>query len=244
MKDEIRPNFFETGSPFLKHPLLTDERTSAEIDFIVAHLALPDGARILDVGCGFGRHSIALARRGYAVVGIDPSAAMIAAARERDEDDLVAFAVISAEKFTTIEPFDAALCLFTTLGQITDERDNLEMLVSIGAALKPDGMVVVEVPQRKPAVAQLRSTDRVGNDERYAVIARTFDPETSIVTETFDIVAPEQSRTFVLRYRLFSFEELADALNESGFLVTAAFGDYAGESLTADHPTMILIGRK
>jgi hypothetical protein len=48
----------------------------------------------------------------------------------------------------------------------------------------------------------------------------------------------------VLRYRLFSFEELADALNDTGFLVTAAFGDYAGAPLTEDSPTMILIGRK
>ena len=139
MKDENRPNFFEVGSPFLKHPLLTAERTSAEIDFILAQLALPDGARVLDVGCGFGRHSIELARRGFAVTGIDPSAAMIDAARERDEGDLVNFEVISAEKYTTSDPFDAVICLFTTLGQITGESDNVELLLSIGDALKPDG---------------------------------------------------------------------------------------------------------
>lgn len=69
-------NFFEDGSPFLAHPLLTAARTAAEVDFIAAELALAAGARLLDVGCGFGRHSIELARRGYAVTGIDPSASL------------------------------------------------------------------------------------------------------------------------------------------------------------------------
>ena len=49
----------------------------------MSELALPAKARVLDVGCGFGRHSIELARRGYWVVGVDPSVAMIAAAQER-----------------------------------------------------------------------------------------------------------------------------------------------------------------
>ena len=75
------PNFFSPGSPYLDHPLLTPERTAAEIDFVLAQTALPPGARLLDVGCGPGRHSLELARRGYQVMGIDPSGAMIAAAK-------------------------------------------------------------------------------------------------------------------------------------------------------------------
>jgi len=66
----MEANFFEPGSPFLKHPLLTPERTAAEIDFILSVLPLEAGDRILDIGCGFGRHSHELARRGFDVLGI------------------------------------------------------------------------------------------------------------------------------------------------------------------------------
>ncbi|VAW34300.1 hypothetical protein MNBD_CHLOROFLEXI01-407, partial [hydrothermal vent metagenome] len=82
-------NFFTEGSPFLNHPLLTAVRTAQEVDFIEDQFKLPTGAHILDVGCGFGRHSIELARRGFAVTGIDPAAAMIAAAQKRAAETAV-----------------------------------------------------------------------------------------------------------------------------------------------------------
>ena len=89
------PNFFDAGSPFLKHPLLTAERTAQEIDFIEEYLTVSPGACILDVGCGFGRHSIELARRDFDVTGIDPSAAMIAVAQERSRETAVSVSYIS-----------------------------------------------------------------------------------------------------------------------------------------------------
>ena len=77
-----KPNFFGRGSPYLDHPLLTTQRTKAEIDFLLSKISIPDAGFILDIGCGFGRHSIELAQRGYNLVGIDPSQAMIDAARQ------------------------------------------------------------------------------------------------------------------------------------------------------------------
>ena len=59
------PNFFRDNSPFLRHPLLTAERTAAEIDFLTPRLGITPTDRVLDIGCGFGRHSIELARRGF-----------------------------------------------------------------------------------------------------------------------------------------------------------------------------------
>lgn len=241
-----QPNFFDPGSPYLQHPLLTDERTTAEIDFILSQFALPEGARILDVGCGFGRHSIALARRGFAVTGLDPSAAMIAAARKRARETAVsaAFQQIPAEQFSTAVPFDAAVCLFTTLGQISAVDDNRGLLHAVYRALKPGGQIVVEVPQRETAVAQLKPSDKFGSEERYTAVARQYESGTNIVSEEFLVVTPEQSQTFLLRYRLFSFSELASLLTDAGFSITAAFGDYAGMPLAANSPIMLAKGRK
>ncbi|MCP4423077.1 MAG: methyltransferase domain-containing protein [Chloroflexi bacterium] len=241
-----QPNFFDSGSPYLQHPLLTDERTTTEIDFILSRLALSAGARILDVGCGFGRHSVELARRGFAVTGADPSAAMIAAARERARETAVSitFQQIPAEQYVAAKPFDAAICLFTTLGQITDKEDNRSFLTAVYDALKPGGSLVVEVPQRETAVAQLKPSEKFGDGERYTAVAKQYDSSTKIVNEEFLVVAPEQSRTYLLRYRLFSFSELSSLMADAGFAITVAFGDYAGTSLTEDSPSMLLIGRK
>ena len=242
-----QPNFFEPGSPFLRHPLLTEERTVAEIDFLLSQLALPADACILDVGCGFGRHSLELARRGLAVTAIDPSAAMIAAAQEKARETAVSsitFQQIPAEQFTTLLLFDAAICLFTTLGQITGTADNRDLLSAVYEALKPGGYLVIEVPQRQTAVSQLKAHDRFGGDERYAVVTRQYDPQTKIVSEEFLVVTPEQSRTYLLRYRLYTLSELAALLEATGFRLTAMYGDYEGSPLVEASPIMLLIGEK
>ena len=148
-------NFFEEGSPFLQHPLLTAMRTAREVDFLLSELVLPPRARVLDVGCGFGRHSIELARRGYRVVGIDPSAAMIAAAQERMRNLAasvsistpldVTFYPLDGQSFVADGQFEAAICLMTTLGQISEHGDNRSMVARIYANLRPGGQLVVRV---------------------------------------------------------------------------------------------------
>ncbi len=240
------PNFFSAGSPFLAHPLLTAERAAQEIDFIAAELALPPGTRWLDVGCGFGRHSIELARRGYEVVGIDPAAAMIDAARTRAAGTAVAvdFRQAHAEQFTTKTPFDAAICLFTTLGQITEQGENSDLVNRVFAALKPGGHFVIEVPQRETAVSQLKPTDKFGNGERYTAVTRQYNPDDHSITEIFRLVSPEETRAYRLHYRLYNRAELTCLLTAAGFIVSAAHGDYAGTPLADEHPIMLMVGQK
>jgi SAM-dependent methyltransferase len=171
---------------------------------------------------------------------------MIAAAREWARETAVSatFQQIPAEQFSTAVPFDAAICLFTTLGQISAVDDNRDLLHTVYRALKPGGQIVVEVLQRETAVAQLKPSDKFGSGERYTAVARQYDPNTSIVSEEFLVVTLEQSQTFFLRYRLFSFPELSSLLTEAGFAITNVFGDYAGTPLAANSPIMLATGRK
>lgn len=239
-------NFFEDGSPFLNHPLLTAERTAVETNFLESQLRLPAGARILDVGCGFGRHSIELAQRGYTVTGIDPAAAMIAAAQEQAAAAGVSvdFRQARGEEFTTGTPFDAAICLFTSLGQLGPDGDNSALVSRVVDALKPGGLFVVEVPQRDTAVAQLRPSDKFGDGDRYTAVTRQYNPNNQTITETFHLVTPENTRTYTLRYRLYDRTELENLLTQAGFTFHAAYSSYTGSPLTADSATMILIGGK
>ena len=240
------PNFFEDGSPFLKHPLLTAERTAQEIDFLANQLDLGLRARILDVGCGFGRHSIELARRGYDVTGIDPSAAMISAARERSiaAGVSVDFRQERGEHFSTDQLYDAAICLFTTFGQISAQGDNTALAQQICAALKDGASFVLEVPQREKTLSQLEPREELGKGDRKAFVSRSYDANNQVLSEEFRIVLENEERNYLLRYRLFDRAELETYLTEAGFQEIAAYGDYQGAGLSAEDPAMLLVARK
>lgn len=246
-----KPNFFSAGSPFLDHPLLTPERTATEVDFVLAQTGLPLEGQILDIGCGPGRHSIELARRGYQAVGFDPSAAMIEAAKKRAAEYGVqpTFWQISGEDFSPEQKFEAAICLFTTLGQINTEdkkpqsKPDRPLLNQISKVLVPGGTLILEVPQKDWVIKNLKKSERFGDDTRYTDIKRVYDAEYSIVTETFTIVSPEDTREYLLRYRLYDLQQLRAMLEHAGFEMIQTYGNFHQAPLMVTSPNMIAVAR-
>ena len=241
-------DFFSDGSPFLRHPLLTAERTGQEIDFLVDALPLAPGARVLDVGCGFGRHSVELARRNYHVLGIDPAAAMIRAARQNAQEAGldVNFQQVAAAGYFPAEPFDAALCLFTTLGQVppASDDDNRDLLATVFNSLKEGGRFALELPQKESALDALKPFDRFGGDASYAEVQRSFDDRTGIVTEKFHIVSPDGSQDYHLRYRLFTRQDVIGLLGAAGLQILSSYDGYNHAELSGDSPAMLFVCAK
>src|SRR5690242_8313403 len=90
----------------------------AEVSFIVRHGGLGPHATILDVPCGTGRHSLPLARAGFAITGIDLSAAALSRARERaaNEGLDVRFECSNMLDFKVTAPSDALVCMGNSIG--------------------------------------------------------------------------------------------------------------------------------
>ena len=240
------PNFFRDNSPFLRHPLLTVERTAREIDFLTPRLGITPPDRVLDIGCGFGRHSIELTRRGFDVVGIDPSAAMIAAARQRAVEAGVSpeFQQAAAETFHDDRLFDAAICLFTTLGQLSADGDNLGLLGNAFRLLRPGARLAVETPQRDVTVRAMKAFERFEGPNNAAEVTRSFDAASSVLSEVFEVGSDGASQRFVLRYRLFSAAELTALQLDAGFVAVELTDGYDDAPLHNDSPAMLAIANK
>lgn len=206
----VRP-FFDDASPYLNHPLLTAERTSIEVDRVLAAVGQPE--TVVDIGCGFGRHVVELTRRGIEVIGVDPSPTMIASARGRlAEADLEAHVCVGGfgdlgEVVAT--PVDLALVLFTTLGQNgADDATLAAQLAQTAAVVRSGGHVVIELMDRDRVLSGFVETEQLGP----TTVTRSFDEPTSVLTERFD--APTGS--FGLSVRLLATDELCALIEAAG----------------------------
>ena len=133
------------GDAYLRYSFT--KGTRQEVDFVVDRLALGPGARVLDVGCGPGRHAHELARRGVVVHGIDISETFVELAR-RDAPEGATFERLDARSLID-EPrlaggFDAVICLCQgAFGLMTAGGDDQTVLAGMAAALRPGGHLVL-----------------------------------------------------------------------------------------------------
>src|SRR3954452_83119 len=153
MAGRVGPSSPETWDAFFSDFYLrayaADEREGeAEAQALAAaRLAgCPEGGDLLDVPCGFGRHSVPLARAGYHVVGVDRSRALIEEARRRGGGERWPKLVHADYRELPLpdESFDAALNLFSSLGYNGDEEDT-RALREIRRVLRPEGRLVIEI---------------------------------------------------------------------------------------------------
>ena len=235
--------FFDAHAPIYEQNEFT-KNTVREVDFLLEELELPPGASILDVGCGTGRHSIALAKGGYAVTGLDLSSGMLAKAAEATKaaDVHVEWIHADAAHFSFPGMYDAAICLcegaFGLLGQGDDPIDQpLAILRNISSSLKPQAKAVFTVLN---AAAMLR---RYQNEN---VAAGRFDPVTMV--ESSEYSPREGLPPIPVRECAFVATELRMLFSLAGMCVLNVWGGTAGNwgrrIIELDEMEIMVVARK
>jgi SAM-dependent methyltransferase len=189
------------------------------------------GADVLDVPCGFGRHTIALARAGYRAVGVDRSAALLDEARRRAGGER--WPKLTRADYRELPfaeaSFDAALNLFTSLGYLGDEED-VKVLAAIRRVLRPGGRLVLETMHRDRLLLAWSDNDwRLMGEGRLLLEQRTFDAAAGVaqVTPTLiDGAGGRDSRSFSIR--AYTATELLAMLDAAGFAGARCHGDLEG----------------
>jgi SAM-dependent methyltransferase len=129
------------GTAYLRYSFT--KGTRQEVDHVVAALGLQTGERVLDVGCGPGRHAHELARRGIVVHGVDISERFVEIARDRAPDGAT-FERLDARELPFDEEFDAAICLCQgAFGLMTADGDDERVLRGIATSLRPGGRLAL-----------------------------------------------------------------------------------------------------
>jgi SAM-dependent methyltransferase len=122
-----------------------EEQTEREVAFLGRVLPLPDFRRVLDVPCGFGRHTAALTALGYGVTGVELDPGVAAEARRRAPGAEIVVADMRA--LPQLGPFDAVVCLWASFGY-WDDATNAGVLAQLAARVRPGGRLVLNVFDR------------------------------------------------------------------------------------------------
>jgi 2-polyprenyl-3-methyl-5-hydroxy-6-metoxy-1,4-benzoquinol methylase len=126
-----------------------DERAELEVEFVEKLAGMAPGARVLDVGCGGGRHSILFAERGHQVTGVDLSPRILRVARERWEErnpDKKGPTWMPGDMrwLPASPPADVAVILDGGFGMFEDDAEHLRVLGSVADLMRPGGKVVIQ----------------------------------------------------------------------------------------------------
>lgn len=129
--------------------LYRDKDYEAECAFIreaFSRYAQSSIVSVLDVGCGTGGHAIPLARAGYQVSGVDLSSEMLGQARRKSEDAglQISFQAQDMRRLSLQRRYDAAICMFASLGYVTATKEVIQALTSIRSHVRQGGLFVCD----------------------------------------------------------------------------------------------------
>ena len=252
-----RPEPFAPGAPFWNDPYIATSMLDthldpdvdaashppaiidAEVEWLVDHLGLTPGMRVLDLGCGPGLYATRLARRGLHVTGVDISGHSLEYARRYARDHNLQIEYVESD-FLQLEyanEFDVVLQIFGEVVTLSPEqRDRL--LRNTRQALKPGGRLVFDV-----STPHLREKEAIGDNwyvskggfwraGPHLVLERSFSYPDHLHLDQF-IIIEESGTSTVIRtwYQDYTAETITDVLETRGFTVESLWGNLRGDPL-------------
>ena len=188
--------------------------TDLTIHTIKEHL--PIGSSIVDFGAGTGRLSIPLAKEGYKVTAVEPSKAMIEQLLQKKKDLPIETVTAKMEDVHTVKEQDMALCVFTVILYLLDEKALKKSIESVSASLRSGGLLLIDIPTRdlfddfhyQDATMERTVTIQPIDDVVYSYHERLT------VTD-----ASNEKKEYIdsFRIRYWTLQEVSDVLESSGF---------------------------
>jgi SAM-dependent methyltransferase len=240
--------FFGESYLRLYRPYLTPQRTEREVIGVVQRLVLPEGSKILDLACGYGRHSIPLAFLGYQVTGLDLSAELLAQAEAmaQDVDASVRWVQADMRAIPFEGEFQAVINLFTAYGYLESEHEDARVLRSVQRALAPGGVFLLDTVNRESLIRHFMPAEVERHDDGLMVIQeQDFDLRTSRMNVQVTLIEQRNRRkTYRQSIRIYTLTEVAAMLGEAGLSLEGIYGDLDGSPLTLESRRLVVLARK
>ncbi len=235
------------SSPY--YHLLYQHRDESEaisfINTLINYLKPANNARMLDVACGKGRHSIALAEMGFDVTGIDLSFSSIAEAKQSETEQLHFYQHDMRLPFW-INYFDFVFNFFTSFGYFATRREHDNAVRTIAQSLKRDGIFVIDYLNVHYAEDHLQKNSIHKVDNTSFHISKWHDEfHFYKQIQVKDAQNATLKHLYTEKVAKFSLGDFTEMLAYQDMQVQEVFGDYQlGSYDVRKSPRMIIIGKK
>ncbi len=227
-----------------------EEEAALLIDFLEDYLSLREEAKILDLGCGRGRHAIHLHKNateiyenGYQVTGIDLSERAITSAREQAKAEGIKNIRFEVRDMRDPLPekFDAILNLFTTFGYFESDEENASVLESVKQMLVPDGIFVIDYLNATKVRNELKPSEEGRLESINYRINRYIEEDSVYKDITFSGDNIEGTRHYSERVKLYDLDWFKSHLAANNLTIDNVFGDYRGGDFDPQKSDRLLI---
>ncbi len=251
MTTRKKKEWFDDDSFWLEmYPFMfTEERFESTLEQIEKVLALtkPGGTSALDLCCGPGRCSIALAKAGFTVTGVDRTKFLLDIARKkaRAVKTKVEWVQMDMRDFVRKASFDLVLNMFTSFGYFDDKSEDMKVLQNIFTSLKPGGVFLMDLMGKETLAKVLQPTTStvLQNGTKVIQLHEIFDDWTRIRNEWI-LIKKGKAKSFKFHHTLYSGQELKDRILQAGFSDVTLYGNFDGDNYGPNAHRLIAVARK
>ncbi len=212
------------------------ENTDHQVEFIITALGLTGKERILDLACGYGRHSLAFARKGFSVTGVDITKVYIDDAKSTAQELSLDATFVHADirDVTFQEEFDVVLNLDDgAIGYLENNEENLKIFDVISKALKSGGKHFMGINNADYAERYFPKTDCEIGESMLTIWQYGWDSISRLMTLgahnlRYGEIAlkPQIDMENANPIRLYSLVELEDIFHKRGMEIVKSFSNY------------------
>ncbi len=206
--------------------------TPEEVEAMVALTGMMPGMAVLDLCCGPGRHSLALARRGMAVTGVDRTRAYLQRARRKAVRAGLQVEFVEQDMREPLGEarFDVAINMFTSFGYFEAPSDDLRVAAHLLRALKPGGVLLMDIVGKEIVARRWQPRDWTElADGSLLLQARRVSQGWGWVDNTWTFIRDGVREDYTVGHRLYAATELAGLLKSVGFSKVQVFGSLDGD---------------
>jgi len=217
-----------------------------QIEKVLALVGYKEGT-VLDLCCGPGRHTLALAKRGIQVTAVDRSEFLLRKAKE-DAAKLnleIEFLSDDMRRFVRDNSFSLILNMFTSFGYFDDQEDDLKVLENAYRSLKHEGAMIIDLLGKEPLARRYQATGSTERIDGSLLIERhEIREDWTRCRNEWILVKNGTAKTFNFQTRLYSGQEMKDIMRRAGFVEVKVFGDLDGNEYGVNADRLIAVGRK